>query len=180
LIFGGSQVSRAINLAVVSALSLLAPVLDRLVITHQTGEADLEMVKEGYAEAGFDADIRPFINEMAKAFERSDVLICRAGATTAAEVAAAGKAAIFVPFPFAADNHQRKNAEAFERAGAARMIVQTDLTPETLAKELRQLIEHPEEIDRMEEASRKLGRVDSAERTVDLALLVASGASIGG
>jgi UDP-N-acetylglucosamine--N-acetylmuramyl-(pentapeptide) pyrophosphoryl-undecaprenol N-acetylglucosamine transferase len=187
LIFGGSQGSRAINLAVVGALSLLAPVRDRLAIAHQTGESDLEMVKEGYAEAGFEADIRPFINEMAKAFERSDVLICRAGATTAAEVAAAGKAAIFVPFPFAADNHQRKNAEAFERAGAARMIVQTDLTPERLAKELRRLIEHPEEIDRMEEASRKLGRVDSAERTVDVALLVASGrwpvasgASVGG
>jgi UDP-N-acetylglucosamine--N-acetylmuramyl-(pentapeptide) pyrophosphoryl-undecaprenol N-acetylglucosamine transferase len=187
LIFGGSQGSRAINVAVVGALSLLEPMRDRLAITHQTGESDLEMVKAGYAEAGFEADVRPFINEMAKAFERSDVLICRAGATTAAEVAAAGKAAIFVPFPFAADDHQRKNAEAFERAGAARMIVQTELTPERLAKELSRLIEHPEEIDRMEEASRKLGRVDSAERTVDVAVLVASGqwpvvsgASVGG
>jgi UDP-N-acetylglucosamine--N-acetylmuramyl-(pentapeptide) pyrophosphoryl-undecaprenol N-acetylglucosamine transferase len=187
LIFGGSQGSHAINAAVVGALSLLVPARDRLVITHQTGESDFEMVKKGYAKAGFEADVRPFINEMAKAFERSDVLICRAGATTAAEVAAAGKAAIFVPFPFAADNHQRKNAEAFERAGAARMIVQSELTPERLATELHQLIEHPEEIDRMEEASRKLGRVDSAERTVDVALRVASGrwpvvngASVGG
>jgi len=175
LIFGGSQGSRAINLAVVGSLSLLAPIRDRLAITHQTGESDLEMVKARYAEAGFEADVRPFINEMAKAFERSDVLICRAGATTAAEIAAAGKAAIFVPFPFAADNHQRKNAEAFERAGAARMIVQSEVTPERLAKELSRLIAHPEEIDRMEEASRKLGRVDSAERTVDVAMAVASG-----
>ena len=175
LIFGGSQGSRAINAAVVRALSLLAPMRDRLAITHQTGESDLDMVKGGYAEAGFEADVRPFINEMARVFERSDVLICRAGATTAAEVAASGKAAIFVPFPFAADNHQRKNAEAFERAGAARMIVQSELTPERLAKELTQLIEHPEEIDRMEDASRRLGRVDSAQRTVDIAMAVASG-----
>jgi UDP-N-acetylglucosamine--N-acetylmuramyl-(pentapeptide) pyrophosphoryl-undecaprenol N-acetylglucosamine transferase len=83
------------------------------------------------------------------------------------------KAAVFVPFPFATDDHQRKNAEAFERAGAARMILQKELTPERLAKELFRLIEHPDEIERMEEASRRLGRPDSAERTVDIAMAVA-------
>jgi UDP-N-acetylglucosamine--N-acetylmuramyl-(pentapeptide) pyrophosphoryl-undecaprenol N-acetylglucosamine transferase len=119
--------------------------------------------------------VKPFIHDMAARFERADVLVCRAGATTAAEVAAAGKAAIFVPFPFATDDHQRKNAEAFERAGAATMIVQKDLTPERLAEELTRLLEHPEEIDRMEAASRRLGRPDSAERTVDMAMAVASG-----
>ena len=171
LIFGGSQGSRAINNAMVAALPLLALKKDGLTITHQTGEPDFEMVKRAYAEAGFDSGgVKPFIHDMADQFERADVLICRSGATTAAEVAAAGKAAIFIPFPFAADDHQRKNAEAFERVGAGRMILQKDLTPQRLTEELSRLIEHPEEIDRMEEASRGLGRADSAERAVDLAM----------
>jgi UDP-N-acetylglucosamine--N-acetylmuramyl-(pentapeptide) pyrophosphoryl-undecaprenol N-acetylglucosamine transferase len=174
LIFGGSQGATAINTAMVEALRLLAPVRDRLAITHQTGERDLEMVKRGYKDAGFDtAEVRPFIEGMASSFEKADVLICRSGATTAAEVAAAGKAAIFVPFPFATDDHQRKNAEAFVRAGAGRMILQQELTPERLAEEIKRLIEQPDEIDRMEEASRKLGRPDSTERAVDLAMEVA-------
>jgi UDP-N-acetylglucosamine--N-acetylmuramyl-(pentapeptide) pyrophosphoryl-undecaprenol N-acetylglucosamine transferase len=173
LLFGGSQGAHAINEAMVKALPLLSEKKDKLAITHQTGEKDFEMVKQGYQAAGFvDADIRPFIDDMAKQFENADVLLCRSGATTAAEVAAAGKAAIFIPFPFASDDHQRKNAEAFERAGAGRMIVQKDLTPERLAQELTRLIESPGEIDKMEEASRKLGRADAAERAVDLALSV--------
>ncbi|HVG21933.1 MAG TPA: undecaprenyldiphospho-muramoylpentapeptide beta-N-acetylglucosaminyltransferase [Blastocatellia bacterium] len=174
LIFGGSQGAHAINMAVVGALPILAAKNDLLAITHQTGERDFDAVKGGYLEAGFEgADVRPFIHDMARHFERADVLICRAGATTAAEVAAAGKAAIFVPFPFATDDHQRKNAEAFERAGAGRLILQQELTPERLAEELIRLIENPSEISRMEEASRKLGRPDSAERTVDLAMKIA-------
>jgi UDP-N-acetylglucosamine--N-acetylmuramyl-(pentapeptide) pyrophosphoryl-undecaprenol N-acetylglucosamine transferase len=175
LIFGGSQGSRAINTAMAGALPLLQQKRERLAVTHQTGEHDFEMVKRAYDDAGFEADVRPFIHDMAAQFENADVLISRAGATTAAEVAAAGKAAIFVPFPFATDDHQRKNAEAFERAGAARMIVQKELTPGRLAEELTRLFEHPEEIDRMEEASRGLGRPDSAERAVDIAMAVASG-----
>ncbi len=171
LIFGGSQGAHAINTAMVEALRLLAPDRDRLDITHQTGERDFEMVKRGYTEAGFDtADVRPFIEDMANRFEKADVLVCRSGATTAAEVAAAGKAAIFVPFPFATDDHQRKNAEAFVRVGAGRMILQQEMTPDRLAGEIKSLIATPEEIDRMEEASRALGRPDSAERAVDLAM----------
>lgn len=175
LIFGGSQGAHAINTAMVEALRLLAPERERLDITHQTGERDFEMVKRGYTEAGFDtADVRPFIEDMANRFENADVLVCRSGATTAAEVAAAGKAAIFVPFPFATDDHQRKNAEAFVRAGAGRMILQQELTPARLAGEITRLIAEPAEIDRMEGASRLLGRPDSAERAVDLAMEVAS------
>ncbi|HSE97547.1 MAG TPA: undecaprenyldiphospho-muramoylpentapeptide beta-N-acetylglucosaminyltransferase, partial [Blastocatellia bacterium] len=176
LIFGGSQGAHAINAAMVEALKRLAQFRDRLAITHQTGEKDFEMVRSGYAAAGFEeADVKPFIHDMATRFERADLLICRSGATTAAEVAAAGKAAIFIPFPFATDDHQRKNAEAFKRVGAGRMIVQKELTPERLASEIARLVEHPEEIDRMEEASRKLGRADSAERAVDLAMSLISG-----
>jgi len=171
LIFGGSQGARAINKAMIAALALLVPERDRIAITHQTGEPDFDMVKRAYVDAGFDnADVRQFIHDMADQFQRADVLICRSGATTAAEVAAAGKAAIFIPFPFATDDHQRKNAEAFERVGAARMILQKDLTPARLAEELKRLIEDPEEINRMEDASRGLGRADSTERAVDLAI----------
>ncbi len=175
LIFGGSQGAHAINTTMAQALPLLANKRDDLVITHQTGERDLEEVKRGYAEAGFEgADVRPFIHDMASHFEQADVLICRAGATTAAEVAAAGKAAIFVPFPFATDDHQRKNAEAFQNAGAGRMILQQELSPERMAKEIINLIERPEEISRMEEASRALGHKDSTERAVDLAFEISN------
>lgn len=176
LIFGGSQGAHAINVAMTGALPLLAAYKERLSITHQTGERDFEMVKRAYEDASFeDADVRAFIHDMAKRFAEADILICRSGATTAAEIAAAGKAAIFVPFPFATDDHQRKNAEAFERVGAGRMILQKDLTPEKLAEQITSLIENPVEIDRMEESSRKLGRPDSAARTVDLALSLVPG-----
>jgi len=176
LIFGGSQGAHAINMAMTEAARLLASQKERLAIVHQTGEKDYEMVERAYKEAGLmDAEVKPFIHDMAARFEQADLLICRSGATTAAEVAAAGKAAIFVPFPFATDDHQRKNAEAFERVGAGRMILQKDLTPARLAEELQQLIDDPGAIDRMEEASRKLGRPDSAARAVDLAVKVASG-----
>lgn len=180
LIFGGSQGAHAINEAMIGAAKLLAGKKERLAITHQTGERDFDMVRRGYDEAGFgEADVRPFIDGMAQEFAKADLLICRAGATTAAEVAAAGKAAIFVPFPFATDDHQRKNAEAFVRAGAGRMIVQHELSAERLAEELTGLIERPDDISRMEEASRQLGRSDSAERAVDLAMSVVRGSRSG-
>jgi UDP-N-acetylglucosamine--N-acetylmuramyl-(pentapeptide) pyrophosphoryl-undecaprenol N-acetylglucosamine transferase len=175
LIFGGSQGARAINNAVIGALPALVSKKDRLSITHQTGEGDYETVRQRYADAGFDdADVRPFIHDMADQYARADVLICRSGATTVAEVAAAGKAAIFIPFPFATDDHQRKNAEVFVRVGAGRMILQQHLTAARLAEELNYLIENPTEIDRMEEASRGLGRADSTERAVDLACSLVS------
>src|SRR5437588_8551998 len=171
LIFGGSQGAHAINDAMIKALPLLAPKRERIDVTHQTGERDFDAVKRAYEDAGFaSADVRPFVHDIARQFELADVLICRSGATTVAEVAAAGKAAIFIPFPFATDDHQRKNAEAFERVGAGRMIVQKDLTPARLAEELNRLLEHPCEIDRMEDASVKLARADSTERAVDLAM----------
>ena len=176
LIFGGSQGAHAINVAMTEAVGLLAPQGNRLAIVHQTGEKDYELVQRGYQDAGIpDADVRPFIHDMAEQFEKADLLICRSGATTAAEVAAAGKAAIFVPFPFATDDHQRKNAEAFERVGAGKMILQKDLTGARLAKELQGLLDMPQALDRMEEASRRLGRPDSAARAVELACSLGKG-----
>lgn len=169
LIFGGSQGARAINNAVVDALQHLSKFSGELTITHQTGEADLERVREAYTKSDFpDADVRPFISDMFVEFGRSDLIICRAGATTCAEVAAAGKAAIMVPLPTAADDHQRKNAEALENSGAAKMILQAELTGERLAAEIGGLLSDPEKVTEMETAARSLGRPDAAERTVDI------------
>jgi UDP-N-acetylglucosamine--N-acetylmuramyl-(pentapeptide) pyrophosphoryl-undecaprenol N-acetylglucosamine transferase len=170
LVFGGSQGARAINDAMVAALSGLEAQRDTLFITHQTGEADFERVRRGYVDAGWSerVDVRRYIDDMVAEFAATDLIICRAGATTSAELVAAGKAAIMIPFPFAADDHQRKNAEALQEAGAARMILQQELSGERLAKEISSLAGNPDEITRMEEASRKLARGDAAQATVDL------------
>lgn len=172
LVFGGSQGSRALNNAMIAALPHLAEAIGagRLTITHQTGPREHDAVRDAYAAAGVDADVRPYIDRMVDAFAGADLLLCRAGATTVAEVAVAGKAAIFVPFPQASDDHQRKNAEAFVRAGAGRMLLERDLTGERVAREILDLGSDPVAIDRMEEASRALARTDAAARAVDLAM----------
>ncbi|HLM00272.1 MAG TPA: undecaprenyldiphospho-muramoylpentapeptide beta-N-acetylglucosaminyltransferase [Pyrinomonadaceae bacterium] len=169
LIFGGSQGARAINNAMVEALPHLQADKNRLEITHQTGEADFEKIKQGYADAGWsEAEVSAYIKNMPEHFEKNDLIICRAGATSCAELAAAGKASIMIPLPTAADDHQRKNAEALEKAGAARMILQKDLTGAGLAKQITELLESPARITEMEAAAKKLARRDAAEVTVDL------------
>jgi len=169
LIFGGSQGSRAINNAMADALSYLAEYVGRLTVTHQTGEADFEGIMTAYAGSKFaGSDIRPFISDLFVEFAKADLIICRAGATTCAEVSAAGKAAIMIPLPTAADDHQRKNAEALERAGAAKIILQNDLSGKSLADEIISLIESPATITEMESAAKSLGRPDAATATVDI------------
>jgi UDP-N-acetylglucosamine--N-acetylmuramyl-(pentapeptide) pyrophosphoryl-undecaprenol N-acetylglucosamine transferase len=169
LVFGGSQGARAINNAMADALEHLQNYKDKLQITHQTGEFDLEKIAEFYSRAGMEtADVRPYISNMVEEFAKADLIICRAGATTCAEVAAAGRAAIMIPLPTAADDHQRKNAEALERADAARMILQRDLSGESLANEIIDLINRADKISEMETAAKKLARRDAAEKTVDL------------
>jgi UDP-N-acetylglucosamine--N-acetylmuramyl-(pentapeptide) pyrophosphoryl-undecaprenol N-acetylglucosamine transferase len=166
LIFGGSQGARAINMAMIEALKHLSP--DQLNIVHQTGELDFEKVEQGYQEANWPADIRAYITDMVLEFAKADLVICRAGATTCAELAAAGKAGIMVPLPTAADDHQRKNAEALQDAGAAKMILQKDLTGEILAREIENLINEPEKITEMESNAKQLSKADAAEKTVDI------------
>ena len=168
LIFGGSQGARMINSAMVEALSDLSH--DRLNITHQTGEGDFENIKELYNRAGFGdvAEIKPYISNMVDEFAKSDLIICRAGATSCAEIAAAGKAALLIPLPTAADDHQRKNAEALEKAGAARMILQKDLSGKSLAEKINGLINSPDKITEMESSAKKLAKADAAEVTVNL------------
>jgi UDP-N-acetylglucosamine--N-acetylmuramyl-(pentapeptide) pyrophosphoryl-undecaprenol N-acetylglucosamine transferase len=152
----------------VAALAHLEAHRGALRITHQTGEHDYEMVRDSYSKAGWDADVRRYISDMVTEFAQADLVISRAGATTCAELAAAGKAAIMIPLPTAADDHQRKNAEALEAVGAARMILQKDLTGELLAKEIMSLLNEPDRVTRMEEASRKLARNDAAAATVEM------------
>lgn len=169
LIFGGSQGARAINNAMAEALPHLAEFEGKLTVTHQTGEADLDRIKAAYAESKFaGSDVRPFISDMFSEFGKADLVICRAGATTCAELAAAGKASIMVPLPTAADDHQRKNAEALESVGAAKMILQADISGERLASEIAKLIESPDTITSMETAAKEIGREDAAEKTVDI------------
>ena len=169
LIFGGSQGARAINNAMTDALPHLGELKDRLTITHQTGEADFEKIRELYSRSDYPmADVRPFIANMFEEFARADLVICRAGATTCAELAAAGKASIMIPLPTAADDHQRKNAEALEEGGAAKMLLQADLNGETLADMIRSTIGDAEKLSEMEAAAKAMGRADAAERTADI------------
>lgn len=171
-ITGGSQGARAINLAMIGALPLLAEEKERLSITHQTGESDYDKVRATYLELGWKVEVRPFVEKMVDEFAKADLVVTRAGATTVAELAAAGKPALMIPFPFAADDHQRKNAEAVERAGAGRMILQAELTPERLAKELLWLIRDPQQLARMAAAGKELGHPDAAAKVVDLAMRI--------
>lgn len=167
LIFGGSQGARAINNAMADALDKLPA--EKLEITHQTGESDFEKLKESYLQSNFAAaDVRPYISNMVEEFAKADLVICRAGATTCAELAASGKASIMIPLPTAADDHQRKNAEALEKNGAAKMILQKDLSGERLANEILDLINAPEKIGAMETSAKKLARADAAEVTVNI------------
>jgi UDP-N-acetylglucosamine--N-acetylmuramyl-(pentapeptide) pyrophosphoryl-undecaprenol N-acetylglucosamine transferase len=167
LIFGGSQGARAINNAMTDALKDLSA--EKLQITHQTGESDFEKIRALYGRNGWEtADVRPYISDMVAEFAKSDLIICRAGATSCAELAAAGRASIMIPLPTAADDHQRKNAEALEKAGAARMILQKDLTGKSLANEITGLINSPEKLSTMATAAKKLARADAAAATVDL------------
>jgi UDP-N-acetylglucosamine--N-acetylmuramyl-(pentapeptide) pyrophosphoryl-undecaprenol N-acetylglucosamine transferase len=170
LVFGGSQGAHAINQAMIAALQSLGDLRNRLWITHQTGEADLDRVRAGYADAGWSehANVMKYIDDMVTAFSTVDLVICRAGATTTAELIAAGKASLMIPFPLAADDHQRKNAEVLATAGAAKLILQQDLSGERLAREIATLAREPERITAMEHAGRKLARGDAAAAVVDL------------
>ena len=170
LVFGGSQGARAINEAMMAALPKLKELPVMLRIKHQTGPADLEKVKAAYDAAGWNdrAEVRSYIDNMMADFAEADLVLCRAGATTTAELIAAGKASIMVPFPYAADDHQRKNAEALQSAGASRMILQQELSHERLVTEIERLVREPLLLTQMEEASRKLAHGDAAAAAVDM------------
>jgi len=173
LVFGGSQGARAINEAIVAALPILREKLPLLKIIHQTGPKELEGVQVGYAKAGVTAEVSAFIDDMPAAFARADLIVCRSGASTVAEITAAGKAAIFVPFPRAADDHQTKNAEALANANAAVLVPQSELTSEKLALEIVRLFSDRAQLARMSEATRNLSHADAAGQIAEIAVKLA-------
>ena len=168
LLFGGSQGARAVNEAMVAALPHLSSHRDVLRVTHQTGRLDFEKVRAGYGQAGWAdrAEVREYIDDMVSAFAAADLIVSRAGATTSFELMAAGKAALMVPLP--GQLEQRRNAEAMQEAGAARMIPQDELSGERLAREIAALVADADRLTRMEEAARKVGRGDAAEAAVNM------------
>ncbi len=168
LITGGSRGALPINRAVVDSLDVLASRKNQLFIVHQTGERDYNAVRVAYARREFRAEVVPFIENMAERFAQADLILCRSGAITTAEVAAAGRAAIFIPFGAATDAHQTRNAEAMQNAGAARLLPQTELTPDRLTKEIFTLLDQPRRITEMEEQARRLARPRAVEDIVDL------------
>ena len=173
LVFGGSQGAHAINVAMVEAAPRLVAAAPALEITHQTGERDLEMVRDGYRRAGLQARIEPFLYAMDREMKAADVVVCRAGATTLAELTAAGRASILIPLPTATDDHQRRNAEALVVKGAARMIEQRSLSGELLAAEIMALAGDDVERTAMSAAARRTAKPDAAKVIVDRILELA-------
>ena len=182
LVFGGSQGSRALNKAMVEALPGLAAMRGALQITHQTGEAEHAAVEASYRAAGLkgeDCEVRPFISGMSRAFEDADLIVCRSGATTVAELTAAGRPAVLIPFAGATHDHQTFNAHKLADAGAAVMIAERDLTGALLARTVQELLGDPGRLDRMARASRLLGRPDAAARIADLCVALMAPAARG-
>ena len=179
-IVGGSQGSRALNDAVLAALPHLADRRDRLRIVHGTGPADADRVQVAYAAAKFDATVLPYIEEIRAVYEDADLVVCRSGASTVSELQACGKAAILVPLPTSAHDHQKKNAEAAARAGAAVLLEQKELTGATLATEIDRLLDDPKRLEAMERAAAALARPDAAARIVDLVFQVEAPPSAAG
>lgn len=166
LITGGSQGAHRLNIAGPECFKLVEP--GRVVFLHQTGETEYDEVCSRYRELGGTVEVAPFLRDMPGAFARADVVVCRAGASTVAELCAAGRAALLVPFPYAADRHQLRNAEALQAAGAARLVEDRDLTGERLWAELRALLEEPGRLEAMETAARGMARPGAARRAADV------------
>jgi UDP-N-acetylglucosamine--N-acetylmuramyl-(pentapeptide) pyrophosphoryl-undecaprenol N-acetylglucosamine transferase len=173
LVFGGSQGAHAINRAVIDALPKLIEALPAIHIIHQTGERDYPEAQAAYLSAMVSAEVSPFIDDMPRAFARADLLLCRSGASTVAEVTAAGKPAIFSPLPTAADDHQRHNAATLAAGGAAQLLPQAELSTERLVREVVALLGDPAGLTKMSQAARGFAHPDAAANIASLAARVA-------
>ena len=168
LITGGSQGSRTLNNAARDSWSLFRSAGLPIRLIHQTGTAQHEELARQFGQSGLQGDVVPFINDMPGAFAAADVIVCRAGASTVSELAAAGKPSILVPFPFAADNHQQRNAEALAETGAARVILDSDMDGQRFFDEVSRLAQAPEELRVMAEKAREFAKPGAAERAADI------------
>ena len=164
LIFGGSQGAQSLNRAVPEAFRLIEH--NNISVIHQTGKNDFEYVKNIYDNIGVNADVLEFIDDMAGAYSKSDLVIGRAGAGTIAEITALGKPSILVPFPYAAHNHQFENAKILEEEGASVLIEDKDATPEKLAAALTKLLDE-DKLNMMSQNARKLGKPEASKEIVD-------------
>ena len=169
LVFGGSQGAHAINQALVESLPGLLERIPSLEIIHQTGERDFAEVNDAYLRAGVHGEVARFIDDMPGKFSRADLVVCRSGASTVAEITAAGKPAVFVPFPRAADDHQNVNARALERAGAAIVVEESKLEAAYLVDTITALLVDQARLERMSQAARSLSHPQAVE---DIARLV--------
>src|SRR5208282_2524952 len=170
LVFGGSQGAHAINQVVIDSVAELRRRVPGIHIVHQTGERDYNDAQAAYANLADCVEVYRFIDDMPGLFARASLLVCRAGASTVAEVTAAGKPAVFVPFPRAADDHQKRNAEALERAGAAVMLEESRLTRESLVQAVSGLFSEPSRLKTMGDAARGLSHPSAAR---DIAAMAA-------
>ena len=168
LVFGGSLGATRVNQLTLEALDHLGDFKDSFHFVHQTGKSDLEKVRQGYAARGFEAEVLEFIDDMSAAYAGADLVVCRAGATTVAELTVCKKAAILIPYPFATDNHQEVNARSLVEAGAALMFRESELTGELLATNIRGLKESPDRLKRMERQAGLLGRPEAAKELADV------------
>jgi UDP-N-acetylglucosamine--N-acetylmuramyl-(pentapeptide) pyrophosphoryl-undecaprenol N-acetylglucosamine transferase len=162
LVLGGSTGAHRLNLGVVKAFKTLAKDVIKFEVVHQTGEADVELVRCGYKPIGMKAQILSFIDDMASALDRADLIIARGGAMTVSEIAIAGRAAIFVPYPFHRDHQQEHNARVIERLGGATIINDDDRLAENLEITLSRLLDTPSRIIEMGQKARLAGRPDAA------------------
>lgn len=174
LVLGGSQGAHRLNTVMAEALERMGG-LEGFAFIHQTGAADEQAVAEAYRRAGARARVQAFFQDMAEIYAAADLVVCRAGATTVAEITALGKAALYVPFPFAADDHQRLNAGEMVAAGAAEMIDEAGLSGEVLAGRIHEYAARPDVLGRMGAAATRLGRPDAARDIVDECYRLAAG-----
>ena len=167
LILGGSQGARVINRTIVTTLAILKEKGRELCVIHQTGQSDYKEVLKTYERAGVKGDIQPFIEDMSRAYNRADLVISRAGATTVSELAALGKPSILIPYPHAANRHQETNAQMLVRAGGAEMMLQEKLNGERLARSLTRLMDDRSILKEMGQKALNVGRGDAARLIVD-------------
>jgi UDP-N-acetylglucosamine--N-acetylmuramyl-(pentapeptide) pyrophosphoryl-undecaprenol N-acetylglucosamine transferase len=170
LVFGGSQGAHHLNVAMLEALQHLIDRQDNLHIVHQTGTNDFANIQRAYTEAGHPGAVHAYIQDMAAAYSAADLVICRAGATTVAELTVTGKAALLVPFPYATHNHQEQNARSLAAVGAAELIQDQLLTGSLLAERIRHYLLHPEDVAHMALRCLGLGKPDAATRVAHLCL----------
>jgi UDP-N-acetylglucosamine--N-acetylmuramyl-(pentapeptide) pyrophosphoryl-undecaprenol N-acetylglucosamine transferase len=173
LLFGGSQGARALNRILRESAAELLRRMPNLKIVHQTGEREFEGLRAFYEHAGLGVEARPFLDDMPQRFADADLIVCRSGASTVAEIAAAGKCALFVPFPGAADDHQLHNAELLAGSGAALLIAEHELTPERFVQQVTELLNDPARMTTMAEKARELAHRDAAAHVAQMALDVA-------